>query len=392
MIERFVSAQLDSNKAWRDRLVNVESGAGEDRWAGLAMDVSFPAAIKPGPLSDLAAGAFDLAFVVIFIMPLLMIVLSYDVLSDDRESGRLGLLLSQPISIRQLVTARLKVRFGAVGTIVLITSLIGLFAGSAGDSISARLPYMGVWLLISASYFLVWAAVIIWAISLNIKGETTALLLAGLWIANGLVGPASVSAAAESLYPTPSRLAFLSEAREASSAAYKTQADIMQGMLLDHPDLTAENYSIPEYIRTAFLVNKTVDEAVVPVLARFDEVQAERRQFLAKLQYVSPAVLTLQLFNLAAGTNLERHLTFEQQVRDFKQSIAEEVEGNVLAGERLKLAEYDRLPQFSHALPTLGEVITRAAIPICFLIALSIFIGSIAFRNLSKLQTRIRES
>lgn len=430
MVSSFTAEQTERNTAWRDRLVAVETGATapeDDRWAGLAMDVSFPATISPGPLSDLAhgvsdvkpstsrvslwrsvdrlfgnyqvqspidtaAGAFDLAFVIIFIMPLLMIALSYDVLSEDRELGRLGLLLSQPISVRQLVAARLKVRFGAVAAIVLIASLIGLLTGSAGDDIATRLPFMGVWLMVATSYFLLWAAAIIWVVSLNLKGETTALLLAGLWILNGLVGPASLSAAAESLHPTPSRLAFLSEAREASAAAYKSQADIMQGMLLDHPDLTAENYSIPEYIRTAFLVTKTVDESVVPVLARFDAVQADRRQLLSALQFASPAVITLQAFNLAAGTNLERHLAYEQSVRDFKRSIAEAVEGKVLVGERLTLAEYDSLPRYGHARPSIGGILGGVALPVGFLLALSVLLGTVAHRNLGGLQKRLQES
>lgn len=428
-VTSFTVAQEERNTAWRDRLVAVENGTTapeDDRWAGLAMDVSFPATLKPGPLSDLAhgvsdvkpttsrvslwrsvdrlfgnyqvqspidtaAGAFDLAFVIIFIMPLLMVALSYDALSEDKELGRLGLLLSQPISVRQLVTARLKVRFGAVAAIVLLVSLVGLFAGSTGQDIGARIPFMGVWLLVAGAYFLLWAAVIVWAISLNLKGETTALLLAGFWILNGLVGPASLSAAAESLYPTPSRLAFLSEAREASAAAYKSQADIMQGMLLDHPDLTAENYSIPEYIRTAFLVTKTVDDSVVPVLSRFDAVQAERRSFLSKLQYAAPSVLALQAFNLAAGTDLERHVAFEKSVRDFKQTIAQSVEGNVLVGERLSLADYDGLPRYENQAATVGRILGSIALPIVFLLLLSTLLGTIARNNLDKLQSRIRE-
>lgn len=429
-VSSFTTAQIERNTAWRDRLVAVETGetpAEDDRWAGLAMDVSFPAVLSPGALSDLshgvsdvkpntsrvslwrsvdrlfgnyqvqspidtAAGAFDLAFVVIFIMPLLMIALSYDALSEDRELGRLGLILSQPISVRQLVTARLKVRFAAVAGIILLATLIGWLAGGSGDDLVARLPFVAVWMLVVGAYFLLWAAVIVWAISLNLKGETTALLLAGLWIVNGLVGPASLSAAAESIYPTPSRLAFLSEAREASAAAYKSQADIMQGMLLDHPDLTAENYSIPEYIRTAFLVTRTVDESVVPVLQRFDEVQAERRQFLSALQYASPAVLTLQSLNLAAGTDLGRHIAFERSVRDFKQSVAGAVEGNVLAGERLTLADYDGLPRFSHDTPSFGGVLRQVSMPVGFLIVVSILLGTIAHTNLGRLQKRIRES
>lgn len=430
MVATFASEQNDRTQAWRDRLVAVESGstaAADDRWAGLAMDVSFPATIEPGPLADfshgvsdvkpatsrvslwrsvdrlfgnyqvqspidIAAGSFDLAFVVIFIMPLLMIVLSYDALSEDRETGRLGLLLSQPVSVKQLIITRLRVRFLAVAAILLIALLVGLFTGATEKGIGERLPFFALWVAVAASYFLLWAAVIAWAVSLSLKGETTALLLAGVWILNGLVGPASLSAAAESLYPTPSRLAFLSDARTASNEAYKSKSDIMQGMLLDHPDLTADNYSIPEYIRTAFLVGQSVDRSVKPILDRFDAVQSERRDFLSWLQYASPAVLTLQAFNLSAGTDLERHIRFERSVRDFKQTIADEVEGNVLVGERLTLAQYDGLPRFVQAPQSAVGVMKRLALPVGFLLLVAGFLGTVALKNLGRLQNRIRES
>ncbi|WP_262696439.1 DUF3526 domain-containing protein [Kordiimonas aquimaris] len=430
MTTTFIAEQNKSIEVWRDRLVAVDNGTtteADDRWAGLAMDVSFPAVAAPGPLSDLshgvsdvrphtgrlslwrsvdrlfgnyqvqspidtAAGSFDLAFVIIFVMPLLMIALSYDALSDDKELGRLGLVLSQPISVRLLVLTRLRVRFMAIAVILAVALAIGLVSGATDNGgISERLPYFTIWFLIATSYFLMWAAVITWAISLKLRGETTALLLAGIWIVNCLAGPASLSATAESLYPTPSRLAFLSEAREASNSAYKSKADIMQGMLFDHPDLTADNYSIPEYIRTAFLVTRTVDQSVAPVLNRFDEVQAERRDFLSIFQYASPAALTLQAFNLSAGTNLERHLRFERSVRDFKQMIAEEVERNVLVGQRLTLTEYDNLPRYQNNEWSIGQVIEKTAAPIAFLLIIASLLGTIALKNLGRLQTRILE-
>ena len=45
---------------------------------------------------NLMVGRFDLAFVVIYLLPLLILALSYNVLSEEREQGTLALTLSQP--------------------------------------------------------------------------------------------------------------------------------------------------------------------------------------------------------------------------------------------------------------------------------------------------------
>jgi ABC-2 type transport system permease protein len=45
-------------------------------------------------------GAFDLAFLFVVLFPLVIIALSYELLSGERERGTLAMLLSQPVSQR----------------------------------------------------------------------------------------------------------------------------------------------------------------------------------------------------------------------------------------------------------------------------------------------------
>ncbi|MGL5005185.1 MAG: ABC transporter permease, partial [Casimicrobium sp.] len=52
---------------------------------------------------NLLSGRFDLAFVIVVLMPLAILALCYNLLSGEREQGTLRLLLAQPISVRTLV-------------------------------------------------------------------------------------------------------------------------------------------------------------------------------------------------------------------------------------------------------------------------------------------------
>lgn len=427
--QAFLEAGIADADAWRERIVDIESGAvapEDDIFAGSAMGVYLPAVSGPGPLSDLsigvtdlqpmtamvsqwrtverlfgsyqfqspaaiASGPFDMAFVVIFVLPLLMIALAYDVLAEDRERGRLGLVLSQPISVRDLVFARLRVRLGAVLIILLLALAVGFFVGASEAGAAQRAGRFAIWVAIAVAYFAFWFMTIAWAVSLNRKGETTVLLLAAVWALNGLIGPATLAAGAEALHPAPSRLAFLSDTREASSEAYKSRADVMQGMLLDHPQLTVENYSLPEYIRTSFLVTQSVDESVSPVLESFDRVHENRHQLLSRVQYASPAIVALQTFNTVSGSSLERQKKYEREVRAFKHDLAENVEEKVLLGERLTVAEYDVLPRFLFVESSAHDVALSAMGPLTYFIGLAGLIGVSAVRNLNRLQNRIRE-
>jgi ABC-2 type transport system permease protein len=44
-------------------------------------------------------------------MPLLILALSYNFLSGEREAGTLQMLLSQPISLRSVVSGKIALRF-----------------------------------------------------------------------------------------------------------------------------------------------------------------------------------------------------------------------------------------------------------------------------------------
>ena len=426
----FEARHLQAASAWRDRVMAVETGAvapEDDVFAGLAMDVARPAILPPGPLRDFSqgvtdvhpftarvalwrsvdrlfgnyqfqspnevrAGAVDLSFAVLFIMPLLMIVLAFGALARDRDSGRLGLLLSHPVPVREFVRSKLIVRLGAVFAILIAALLAGLFIGAGGIPGGDRLARFLLWFLAASGYFAFWAGAIYWFVSLNRKSETTAMMMVGFWMLSSLVGPAVLAAAAQLVHPAPSQLAFLSTAREVSNEAYRSRADVMQGMLLDHPELTVENYTIPEYIRVSYLVNETVDRAVEPVLHEFEAVQERRQSFLGLLQYAAPTALAMRSINEISGTDLARQVRFEREVRAYKRGIARQVEAKVLAGERLTVAEIDAVPAYSFEESGVGAVAGRVLIPIGYLFGLGLGAAALARRNLGRLQTRFREA
>ena len=79
--------------------------------------------------TNLNLGAFDLAFVFVVIFPLLMIALVYGVLSGERERGTLAMLLSQPISQKQLVFGKTTARMAMALLVTSIFLIIGFWLG-----------------------------------------------------------------------------------------------------------------------------------------------------------------------------------------------------------------------------------------------------------------------
>ena len=81
---------------------------------------------------NLLVGRFDLAFVTVYLLPLLILALGFNVLSGEREQGTLALTLSQPVSVRSVVSAKLLFRAILVIGLALGASAVGMLA-SAGS-------------------------------------------------------------------------------------------------------------------------------------------------------------------------------------------------------------------------------------------------------------------
>ena len=134
-------------------------------------------------------GPFDLSFVVAVALSLLTIVVSYDSISGERANGTLALLLSYPVSRRQVLLAK----FAALTSVVLAW-LLGALGAAAGCLMAMGFPVgdSARWLLfavLSGLYLAAWVCVGL-ASSCLVKQPGTSLLL-GLvvWSLFVLVAP-----------------------------------------------------------------------------------------------------------------------------------------------------------------------------------------------------------
>ena len=146
-----------------------------------------------------AAGVFDFAFVVVFMLPLLCIGLTHDLASADREQGRGTLLASLVAAPRRFWMRRIGVRYIAACIAVLLPLV--LFAVAMG----AWRAELALVLLAVLAYAAVWTGACAW-ISLRWRARASsanAMRMLALWTIAVLVLPAFVGAAVALRAPMP---------------------------------------------------------------------------------------------------------------------------------------------------------------------------------------------
>ena len=308
--------------------------------------------------NNLLAGRFDLAFVVIYLFPLLILALSYNLLSGEREQGTLAMLLSQPLSVRTLALGKILLRALLVlGLGIGLSWAAYLISGSAGASGLSLL----LWTAVVTAYSLFWFGL---AVAVNAMGRSSAanaVALAGVWLVLVVIAPAVVNLVVTTRYPVPSRVELVHEIREATNEAESRAAQILSNYYTDHPDLLPEGEqpNPRDFVTRSYAIREEVERAMAPVLARYDEQLLKQQAQVDRLRYLSPAIVTQEALNDISGTGLGRYRHFLSLVDRYHQEWRDFFVPMVFGKKLLTVADYSRLPSFRFEEESSSKLLTR---------------------------------
>ncbi len=298
--------------------------------------------------TNLLAGRFDVAFVVIYLLPLLILVLSYNFLSGEREAGTLPMLLAQPISLRSVVLGKIALRFAVVTVLALGFHPLVFFLIGGGKLLTAEGALLGavLWAAAIVAYIAFWFALAIAVNAFNWKSATNAIALAAVWLLFVILIPSLTGVLVTSVYPVPSRVEMIGAMRDASSDASARGSQILAKYTEDHPELVQGEYDPNDAAARTYAVQETVDREVQPILAIYDE-QLQKQQNLANnLRFLSPAMVMQEALNDISGTGNARYRHFLAQVKIFHAEWQNYFIPRVFQKARVTAATYDAAPRF----------------------------------------------
>jgi ABC-2 type transport system permease protein len=309
----------------------------------------------------LLAGRFDLAFVIIYLFPLLILALTYNLLSAEKEQGTLVLALSQPVSLRTLVVGKILLRFA-----VFLTAVIGLALVAAlvvgVDVRASGVLRLGLWIAAVTLYGFFWFAAAVAVAALGKPSATNAMVLAGVWLVLVVLIPSVLSMTATTLYPVPSRVQMIQAMRVASDEANAEGSTLLARYYEDHPELATGDaqQAMNDFNMVRVAVGAEVERRVRPVLDRYTEQLSAQQQIVGRARFLSPAVLMQDILNDIAGTGTARHREFMQQVESFHARWREHFVRLVF--QRARVNDFSDIPRFVFAEEPLATVAARVAV------------------------------
>jgi ABC-2 type transport system permease protein len=334
---------------------------------------------------NLLSGRFDLAFVIVYIYPLLILALSYNLISAEKEQGTLALTLSQPVSLGRVVAAKAVLRALALIGFVITISAVALIASGIPIFTHEVFPVWLRWILVVVLYGLFWFAVAIAVNALGKPSATNAIAVAAVWLTFVLLIPSLINAAASAFYPVPSRVEMIQAMRAATREATANAAMLLSRYMDDHPDLLPLGTVNPaEFASNTATVQMETDWLIQPVLDGYDRQSALQQSVVDHFRFLSPAILVQGALNDLSGSSAERHRFFLTQVDHYLRQWQGFFYRHIFAQTKFTSAELRKAPRFEYEEESADTVDTRLLAGLGAVLAMTAAVSIVAFSALRR--------
>ncbi len=268
--------------------------------------------------TNLLLGNLDFSFVLIYLFPLLIIAFTYNLISEEKESGTWRIVAVQSRNlfghIGQLVAVRLVAVSGVLGLLVLLA-----------------IPFLGIppngafraFLGTSVLYLLFWFSVCFWVISRQKSSSFNAILLVAIWLGLLVVVPATVNNYIVAKYPVPEALSTTLKQRKGYHEKWDMDKTVtVEKFYAHYPQFRKiPPVNTPTDWRWYYAMQQLGDDESARESAELRTKVGQRDQVSRTIALFIPTLHTQLQLNELARSGLGNQLRFLDQTTRFHEKI-----------------------------------------------------------------------
>lgn len=324
----------------------------------------------------LKLGAFDLAFVLIYLAPLALIALAATRLTSEQDSGVLRMIAAQPVQPTSVAGAK----YLAIGIVAIAFVVAGAAISLAIRGQLVLGTQSAVVGLALCLWVLLWIALAAWVATLWRGAIGSIVTLVLTWAAMTVLMPAAAALLVELIHPAPSRVAYIDSSRRAMNSFYGDEPRVHAAWLARFPkysNVAADLVKSPEVKR--FARDDYYRSALLPEREQFEARTRTALGLSDGLRLLSPAMMLDGMLQTVAGTDMARHTSFLAEADAYSERLRRYFEPLALANAanpertcpqcpgRLNFSRYNDVPSLKPNLDLTAGV--RAGLWTCLYLA-----------------------
>lgn len=262
-------------------------------------------------------GRLDFAFVLVYLAPLFVIALLYDLVSGERAAGRLSLLLALPGGHGGLWLRRTGLRVGLLALVLLLPVVAGAWANGLPAGQLALL------LVTVLAYLLFWGGLALWVAGRHWPSAANAIALVACWSVLTLVLPSLVQLGIHRAVPAQQGSAMMLAQRDAVHGAWDLpREETLARFFASHPEWRQTAPLPPGFHwKWYFAFQQLGDEQVAGLAAAYRQALLERQHWTTQASAWLPPVAVQTLLHGVAASDLPAQLRHQDAIAAFHQRL-----------------------------------------------------------------------
>ena len=267
---------------------------------------------------NLQSGTLDLSFVILYLFPLLIIVLTFSIVSEEIETGSWRLVATQTTSKVRFVISKLLIRIGLLFVVLLLLFCVLKWTLSIPLSVDFLLVFG-----LSFLYLLFWFAVSFLVVVFRKTSGFNALLLLSIWLVLLILLPAGINAHVASKYPVPEALSATIAQRDGYHTKWDTdKLATIEKFYKHYPEFKKYGYPTEGFNWLWYYAMQQMgDDDSKNERAALNEKIKVRSHVSNQIASVVPNMHLQLAFNQLAGTSLVQHLDYLKATEQFHEKL-----------------------------------------------------------------------
>jgi ABC-2 type transport system permease protein len=258
-------------------------------------------------------GRFDFAFVLVYLTPLFVIALMHDLVSSEREAGRLRLLASLPAGAADTWRRRVGLRFGLLWLAALLPVAVGVLLAGAGLASFAAVA------LVATLYLAFWFGLAAWVAARARTSAGSAAILLACLVGLTMILPTLLDAAITRLSPVSKGGELALGQRQAVHSGWDVpKTETFEKFFRSHPEWKDTAPVTGRFHwKWYYAMHQAGDDAVAGEVAHYRAGMLARESWTARAGLLLASVNVQVLLHRLADTDLTAQLAYQDRIKAY---------------------------------------------------------------------------
>lgn len=316
------------------------------------------------------SGSFDFAFVLVYLLPLVALALVHDLVSGEREAGRLGLLLATATRPGRAWGRRVILRYGLVLAALLLPFAIGCAVAGV------PLPQALAVAVVAAPYAAFWFGIFAFIAARARSSAVGAMTMFALWLVLTLLAPTAANTLINQSVPAGRGVDLMLAQRQLVHAGWDQPKEAtFERFFRTHPEWRGTPPVTGRFHwKWYYAMHQAGDDAVAPQVAEYEDSLRTRQRRAEQAGWFLPGISAQVALQGLANTNLQAQLRYRERIAEFHAALRRYFYPYMFKEIPFRMTDVEAMPRY--AAPAVSGTVSASSI--AALIALAVFASVLA--------------